>query len=95
VGLKPVQERYRDRLQVRPKRVLAVASCMSFNDFQEIADPRTSCIRQFVVQRAADPEQDEILISFARLPRQVVEEIARDLRMRPGIVSAEDMTDQL
>ena len=95
VGLKPLQERYHNRLQVQPLRVLAESGCMSFDVLQEIAGPRASRIRQFVVQRAADATQDEILISFARLPAQAVAEVARNLRARPGIISVEDVVGQL
>ncbi|WP_279598787.1 hypothetical protein [Methylobacterium sp. J-076] len=41
-----------------------------FDTVQEIAGLQASRICQFVVQRAADPAQDEILISFARLSRR-------------------------
>ena len=95
VGLMPLQERYHNRLQVQPLRVLAESGCMSFDVLQEIAGPRASRIRQFVVQRAADAPQDEILISFARLPAQAVAEVARNLRARPGIISVEDVEGQL
>jgi putative Mg2+ transporter-C (MgtC) family protein len=94
-GLKPLQERYHDRLQVQPLRVLADAGQVTFDTVREIAGDRASRIRQFVVQRAADPDQDEILISFARLPRQSVAEIARALRARPGVVSVENVEGQL
>lgn len=95
VGLKPLQERYHDRQQVRPLRVLAEPGCMSFDLLQEVAGPRASRIRQFIVQRAADPTQDEVLISFARLPPQAMAEVARSLRERPGIISVEDVDGHL
>jgi len=94
-GLKPLQERYHDRLQVQPLRVLADAGQVTFDTVREIAGDRASRIRQFVVQRAADPDQDEILISFARLSREAVAEIARALRSRPGVVSVENVQGQL
>ncbi|MCJ2068922.1 MgtC/SapB family protein [Methylobacterium sp. J-030] len=94
-GLKPLQERYHDRLQVQPLRVLADAGQVTFDTVREIAGDRASRIRQFVVQRAADPDQDEILISFARLPRQSVAEIARALRARHGVISVENVEGQL
>ncbi|MCJ2072476.1 MgtC/SapB family protein [Methylobacterium sp. J-030] len=89
-GLKPLQERYHNRLQVQPLRVLAEAGRVTFDTVREIAGNRASRIRQFVVQRAADPDQDEILISFARLSRQSVTEIARALRACPGVMSVEE-----
>jgi putative Mg2+ transporter-C (MgtC) family protein len=94
-GLKPLQERYHDRLQVQPLRVLADSGQVTFDTVREIAGDRASRIRQFVVQRATDPDQDEILISFARLSHEAVAEIARALRARPGVVSVENVQGQL
>jgi putative Mg2+ transporter-C (MgtC) family protein len=94
-GLKPLQQRFHGRLQIRPVRVLAEPGCMTFDILQEITGGRASRIRQFVVQRSVDPGLDEILIAFERLPRQAVAEIIRDLKARPGVVSVEDVQDQL
>lgn len=94
-GLKPLQERYHGRLQVQPLRVLAEPGQVSFDTVREIAGDRASRIRQFIVQRAADPDQDEILISFARLSRESVAEIAHAIQRRPGIISVENIQGQL
>ena len=94
-GLKPLQERYHDRMQVQPLRVLAEPGCMTLDLLKEVAGERASRVRQFVVQRAADPDQDEVLIAFTRIPRQVVAEIANKLRGRPGVISVEDVKGQL
>jgi len=94
-GLKPLQERYHDRLRVRPLRVLAEPGTVTFNTVQGIAGQRASRIRQFVVQRAADPAQDEILISFARLSHQSVTEIAKGLRACPGVANVENVEGHL
>lgn len=94
-GLKPLQERYHDRLRVRPLRVLAEPGTVTFDTLQGIAGQRASRVRQFVVQRGVDPGQDEILISFARLSRQSVEEIAKSLRAHPGVASVENVEGHL
>jgi putative Mg2+ transporter-C (MgtC) family protein len=94
-GLKPLQERYHGRLRVQPLRVLAEPGLISFDTVREIAGERASRIRQFVVQRAADPSQDEILISFTRLSNQSVAEIARALQARPGVISVENVEGQI
>jgi putative Mg2+ transporter-C (MgtC) family protein len=94
-GLKPLQERYHDRLRVRPLRVLAEPGSVTFDTLQGIAGQRASRVRQFVVQRGADPGQDEILISFARLSRQSVAEIAKGLRAHPGVASVENVEGHL
>ena len=94
-GLKPLQERYHDRLRIRPLRVLAQPGTVSFNTVQEIAGQRASRIRQFVVQPAADATHDEILISFVRLSQQSVAEIAEALRTRSGVSSVENVEGHL
>ncbi|MCB4804205.1 putative Mg2+ transporter-C (MgtC) family protein [Methylobacterium brachiatum] len=94
-GLKPLQDRYHNRLRVRPLRVLAEPGKVTFDTLQTIAGQRASRIRQFVVQRAADPGQDEILVSFARLSRQSVAEIAEGLRAHPGVASVENVEGHL
>ncbi|TXN21005.1 MgtC/SapB family protein [Methylobacterium sp. WL9] len=94
-GLKPLQERYHNRLRVQPLRVLAETGTITFNTLQEIAGQHTSRIRQFIVQPAADPGKDEILISFARLSRQSVTELAQALRASPGVASVENVEGPL
>ena len=94
-GLKPLQERYHNRIRVQPLRVLAKTGTVTFNTVQEIAGQRASRIRQFIVQPTADPGQDEILISFARLSRQSVTELAQALRARPGVASVENVEGHL
>jgi putative Mg2+ transporter-C (MgtC) family protein len=94
-GLKPLQERYHDHLQVRPLRVLAEPGQVSFDTVREIAGERASRIRQFIVQRAENPDRDEILISFARLSRESVAEIAHAIKRRPGIISVDNVQGQL
>ncbi|TXM87332.1 MgtC/SapB family protein [Methylobacterium sp. WL116] len=94
-GLKPLQERYHNRQRVQPLRVLAEPGTITFDTLQGIAGQRASRIRQFVVQRAADPAQDGILISFARLSNQLVSEIAQGLRARPGVTSVENVEGHL
>lgn len=94
-GLKPLQERYHDRLRIRPLRVLAESGTVNFNTVQEIAGQRASRIRQFVVQPSHDSAHDEILISFVRLSQQSVTEIAEALRTRPGVSSVENAEGHL
>lgn len=92
-GLKPLQQRFHDRLQIRPVRVLAEPGSFTFDILQEIVGARASRIRRFVVQRSADPSQDEIFIAFERLPPQDLAEIIRNLKARSGVVSVEDVQD--
>ena len=94
-GLKPLQERYHTRMQIQPLRVLAEPGSVTLDILKEVAGERASRVRQFVVQRAVDPDRDEVLIAFARLPRQAVDDIAQKLRGRPGVISVEDVKGQL
>lgn len=93
VGMKPLQERYHDQMQIRPLRVVAEAGCISMEAVQAVSGVRPSRIRQFVTRRGSDPAFDETLITFARLSRRSVEDIARKLRSHPGVITVEDLPE--
>ena len=93
VGMKPLQERYHDQMQIRPLRVVAEAGCISREAVQAVSGVRPSRIRQFVTRRGSDPAFDETLITFARLSRRSVEDIARKLRSHPGVITVEDLPE--
>ena len=93
VGMKPLQERYHDQMQIRPLRVVAEAGCISMEAVQAVSGVRPSRIRQFVTRRGSDPAFDETLITFVRLSRRSVEDIARKLRSHPGVITVEDLPE--
>ncbi|MGX7706013.1 MgtC/SapB family protein [Methylobacterium sp. Gmos1] len=89
-GVKPLEERYRDRLQILPITLTARRGTLSIDALQEVAGPRSSRVRQFIVRQSDDdPEMDEVSISFVRLSRTSVNEIADRLRKHPGVVKVE------
>ncbi|MGU3359553.1 MgtC/SapB family protein [Methylobacterium sp. M6A4_1b] len=93
VGMKPLQERYHDRMHVRPLRVVAKPGCLSIDLLQAVSGVRSSRVRQFVTRRGDDSEFDETLITFARLSRRSVQGIAQKLRDHPGVIKVEDLPD--
>jgi len=92
-GMKPLQERYHDQMHIRPLRVVAEAGCISMEAVQAVSGVRPSRIRQFVTRRGSAPEVDETLITFVRLSRRSVEDIARKLRNHPGVITVEDLPE--
>lgn len=89
-GIKPIEEHYRERLQALPITLIVRRGALSIDSLKEVAGPRSSRVRQFVVQQSTDDaEMDKINISFVRLSRTSVNEIADRLRSHPGVISVE------
>jgi putative Mg2+ transporter-C (MgtC) family protein len=93
-GMKPLQERYHDRMHIGPLRVVSEAGCLSIDILQAVSGVRASRIRQFVTRRADDPKLDETLITFVRLSRRSVEDVAQKLRAHPGVIRVEDLPNR-
>ncbi|WP_336489864.1 MgtC/SapB family protein [Methylobacterium nigriterrae] len=88
-GMKPIEERWRDRAQSRVLRVSAQAGCLTLDTVQEASGQPLSRIKQFVVQPGPQEGREDIRIAFARLPAGQLSEIAGRLRTRPGVESIE------
>ncbi len=88
-GVKPIEERWRDRMGVHEVRLLARRGCMTIDTLQEATGERASRVRQFVVRPGEQPEQDEVTISFVRLSKTSVEGIVRKLRDNPDVIEVE------
>ncbi|TNC12879.1 MgtC/SapB family protein [Methylobacterium terricola] len=88
-GVKPIEEHYRERIRVRPLRLLARSGEMSIDVLQQVSGERSSRIRQFVVRPSTSEGLDEVTVTFVRLSQRSVEAIAARLRAHPGIVSVE------
>jgi putative Mg2+ transporter-C (MgtC) family protein len=58
-----------------------------------VSGVRPSRIRQFVTRRGSDAEFDETLITFVRLSRGSVEDIAQKLRSHPGVITVDDLPE--
>ncbi|GJD50188.1 Protein SapB [Methylobacterium crusticola] len=85
-GVKPIEEHFRERMQTRSLRFTAKQGAVSIDVLQQITGERFSRVRQFVA-RQSDPDVEEVTVSFVRLSRQSVAEIAARLRAHPGVVA--------
>ena len=88
-GVKPLEERWRDRMQTRTLRLVAKRGTLSIDSLHAATGERASRLRQFVARPAADPALDEIEVAFVRLSATSVETIAETLRRNPDVVSVE------
>lgn len=88
-GVKPLEERWRDRMQTRTLRLVAKRGTLSIDTLHAATGERASRVRQFVARPAADPALDEIEVAFMRLSATSVETIAETLRRNPDVVSVE------
>ncbi|TXM91387.1 MgtC/SapB family protein [Methylobacterium sp. WL30] len=88
-GVKPLEERWRDRMQTRTLRLVAKRGALSIDTLHAATGERASRVRQFVARTAEDPALDEIEVAFVRLSATSVEAIAETLRANPDVVSVE------
>ncbi|MDR4306288.1 MgtC/SapB family protein [Chelatococcus sambhunathii] len=84
-GVKPLEERYRDRMRARDLRLVALRGALTIDRLHEIAGPRASRVRTFVARPSAREGFDEITISFVRLSQTSVDEIARAIAALPNV----------
>ncbi|WP_158811033.1 MgtC/SapB family protein [Beijerinckia sp. L45] len=88
-GLKPIEERVRDRVQSRFLVVTAKRGAMSIAVLHDVLGPRASRVKQFVLLQDVAEELDTIHVTFSRMPSDLVETIATKLRALPFVVTAE------
>ena len=88
-GMKPIEERYRNRIQTRTLVVLAERDRFTLDTLKEAAGPNARRIQQFVLKQTGTKEVDEAEVAFARLPEAAVREIAARIKALPGIRQVE------
>ncbi len=87
-GLKPIEDRVRDRFTTRQLAVVAKRGALSIATLHEVAGARATRVKQFV-STPADEHTDAVRITFSRLSREAIEKIAAKLRELPFVVSAD------
>ncbi|MFY9292998.1 MAG: MgtC/SapB family protein [Methylorubrum rhodinum] len=85
-GVKPIEERWRDRNQACELRLTVKAGSLGIDALPDVTGERASRIRQFVVRPGEEAGLEEVTITFARLPRASVEAVARRLRENPAVI---------
>ena len=88
-GLKPIEERYRSRMQTRTLVVQAERDRFTLDTLKEVAGPNARRIQQFVLKQTATEDVDEAEVAFVRLPEAALRDIAEKIKARPGIKQVE------
>ena len=89
-GVKPLEERVRERVQTRQVTVIARRGEMTIATLHDAIGARAGRVRQFVLRPDADDDTlDRIEVTFTRLPRDAVADIVAKLRALPCVVEAE------
>ncbi len=88
-GVKPIEERWRERMQTRELRLVVKKGAIAFDTLREATGESAARVRQFVVRPGEDPEQEEITLSFVRLPQASVDAIADRLEANPAVLKVE------
>lgn len=86
-GVKPIEERWRDRLHIRALHLTVKTGSLSIDTLQEVTGERASRVRQFVVRPGDDEGVEEVTIAFVRLSQTSVAAIAERLRQNPSVLS--------
>ena len=84
-GIKPIEERFRKRIQTRTLLVVARRDAFTINTLKEAAGAYARRVHQFVLKQNADGDVDEIEITFSRLSDAALKDIASRLRALPGV----------
>lgn len=88
-GIKPIEEMYRDKMQTRRITVSAQRGTVTLATLHDTIGARASRVKQFVQQQDENDDLDSIEITFARLPRGDIVDIAAKLKQLPCVVSVE------
>ncbi|MCJ2070672.1 MgtC/SapB family protein [Methylobacterium sp. J-030] len=92
-GVKPFEERWRDRMRVQTLRLTVRTGTMSIDTIQTATGARASRVRTFTVRPSANPDYDDVTVTFVRLSRTSVAEIAATLRAMPDVTAVEEGAD--
>ena len=88
-GVKPIEERYRRRIQTRTITLLARRGEFSIEMLRQASGPYARRIQQFVLKQTGTEDLDEAEISFVRLSEAALQEIATKLKAMPGVTQVE------
>ena len=92
-GVKPFEERWRDRMRARTLRLTARAGRLSIDTLQLATGERASRVRTFTVRPSANPDFDDVTVTFVRLSRTSVAAIAEQLRAMPDVTAVEEASE--
>ena len=88
-GVKPFEERWRDRLRGHGLRLTVKRGTMSLDALHAITGDYASRIRQFVVSPAEDADHEVVTVQFSALPPAALALIEQKLRESGDVVTVE------
>ena len=91
-GVKPLEERWRDRLRGHALRLTVKRGTMSVDALHAVTGDYASRIRQFVVSPAQDADHEVVTVQFSALPPAAFALIEQRLREAGSVVTVETKT---
>lgn len=88
-GIKPIEERFRDRTQTRQVVISAKRNAISMATLHDVLGGRAARVRQFVLRQGSGDECDAIEVTFTRLTRDATDDVVAKLRATAGVVEVE------
>ena len=89
-GVKPFEERWRDRIRIQALRITVRRGALSLDRLHAVTGKYATRVQSFVLRPAADPELEDVTVTFVRLSRTSVSDIAVKLRALPDIIAVEE-----
>ena len=83
-GIKPLENRMRDRTQTRRVVITAKRDTVSMATLHDVLGGRAARVRQFVLRQGTGEEHDTIEVTFTRLTREATEDVVAKVARRPG-----------
>lgn len=84
-GIKPLEERYKDKRYSCILHLQVKRGQMSIDLLQKTLGERTARVKQFVVQQSDSPDHDDVTIRLSRIQHKDVSQIVEQLRQLPCI----------
>ena len=88
-GIKPLEERVRERTQTRQVVISAERGTVSMGTLHDVLGGRAARVKQFVLRQGAGDERDVVEVTFTRLTREAMDDVVIRLRATPGVVEVE------
>jgi len=88
-GLKPIEERFRHRLQAVELQLEVQAGTMSTAALRKILGWRAARVRQLMVKSSHSQEMEHVTLVVANQPAKDTDEMVRLLSLEPSVLSCE------
>lgn len=93
-GMKPLEERYRERRQRHDLRIVARHGALTIDSLRGIAGPCASKLRQMVIRQCEAGSRDEITLCLVHVDRGAFDALVERLRKHEAVESVEAMERQ-